>query len=141
MKMILTAVLVVCISFTSTSYAENVTRAGLNYVNLSIDDDFIDELKRYENIAFTNKFEYAKFKKTSKDSTEEFSTYKKVENIWTISLVAIENFRSSLSTAISLDIPHSLEENKKLLEELTKAQKLSDEVLNDLLSGSISCTN
>ena len=30
---------------------------------------------------------------------------------------------------------------KKLLEELTKAQKLSDEVLNDLLSGSISCTN
>ena len=105
------------------------------------DDDFIDELKRYESIAFTNKFEYAKFKKTSKDSTKEFSTYKKVENIWTISLVAIENFRSSLSTAIWLDIPHSLEENKKLLEELTKAQKLSDEVLNDLLSGSISCTN
>ena len=43
MKIILTAVLVVCISLTSTSYAENVTRAGLNYVNLSVDDDFIDE--------------------------------------------------------------------------------------------------
>ena len=105
------------------------------------DDDFIDELRRYESIAFRNKFEYAKFKKTSKDSTKEFSTYKKVENIWIISSVALENFRISLSTAISLDIPHSLEENKKLLEELTKAEKVSDEVLNDLLSGSISCTN